>query len=179
MPGDIGSSAKRYAEAVFDIAKSRNSFDRWERDLAAISSIQRDPELSQLLSSPALEFTVKEAVLAKALPELSPEATNLVKLLLRRRKFALATRIADYYRRMLNDYRGIATAEVTSAVTLNDTELESIASRLSAMTNKKVIVKPTVDPSIIGGIVARIDDQLIDASVRGRLEALKKRLAAR
>lgn len=178
MPAGIGSSAKRYAEAVFDIAKSQDNFDRWERDLTAMARAQEDPELSRLVSSPALRLAVKEAVLAKALPELGPEATNLTKLLLKRDKFALAPQIADYYRRMLNDYRGIATAEVASAVKLNDSELESIASRLSAVTGKKVIVKPVVDPSIIGGIVARIDDQLIDASIRGRLEALKKRLAA-
>lgn len=178
MPAGIGSSAKRYAEAVFDIAKSQDSFDQWEHDLTAIASIQEDPELSRLVSSPALGLPVKEAILAKALPELGPEATNLAKLLLRRGKFKLAPQIVDHYRHMLNDYRGIATAEVTSAVALNNSELESIASRLSAMTGKRVIVKPVVDPSIIGGIVARIDDQLIDASVRGRLEALKKRLAA-
>ena len=178
MPAGIGSSAKRYAEAVFDIAKSRNSFDPWEQDLVAIAGVQRDPELSRVLVSPALEFAVKEAILAKALPELSPEASNLAKLLLRRGKFALAPQIADYYRRMLNDYRGIATAEVTSAVALNSSELESIASSLSAMTGKKVIVKSVVDPSIIGGIGARIGDERIDASVKGRLEALKKRLAA-
>lgn len=178
MPATTSSSAKRYAEAVFDIAKSQNSFDRWGQDLTAMTRVLDDPELSRLLSSPAVALTVKEAILAKALPGLSTQAANLAKLLLRRGRFALAPQLDGYYRRMLNEYRGIAIAEVVSAVPLNDDELESVASRLSAMTSKKVIVEPVVDPSIIGGIVARIGDQLLDASVKGRLEALKKRLAA-
>lgn len=178
MPAGIGSSAKRYAEAVFDIAKSRDSFDRWERDLTAIAKAQLDPELSRVVASPAVELTIKEEVLAKALPELSPEAANLVKLLVRKGRFSLASQVVAYYRRMLNDYRGIAAAQVTSAVSLSGSELEAIASKLSSMTGKKVIAESVVDPSIIGGIVARIGDQLIDASVRGRLEALRKRLAA-
>lgn len=177
MPATTSSSAKRYAEAVFDIASGRESFDRWTSDLAAISAVAEDPELSKLLSSPALELKVKDGILARALPELSAEATNLAKLLLRKGRFMLAADIARYYRRMLNDHRGIATASVVSAVPLGSAELEAVARRLSAATGRKVIVELTVDPSIVGGIVARIGDQLIDGSVRGRLEALKKRLA--
>jgi F-type H+-transporting ATPase subunit delta len=178
LPAMTGGSAKRYAEAVFGIAESHNSFGRWSQDLAAIAHVQEDADLNRLLSSPAVELTVKEAILAKALPQLSPEATNLVKLLLRKGRLSLATQIAGNYRRMLNDYRGIAVASVASAVPLNKSELEAVARRLSVMTGRQVQVEPTVDPSIMGGIVARIGDQLIDASVKGRLEALKKRLAA-
>jgi F-type H+-transporting ATPase subunit delta len=79
---------------------------------------------------------------------------------------------------MLNDHRGIATAQVTSAVPLSQAEVAAVAARLGAMTGRKIVVEPSVDPDIMGGIVARIGDQLIDASVRGRLEALKRRLAA-
>ena len=177
MPAAIGGSAKRYAEAIFDIAKSHNSFDRWLSDLTAIAEIEQDAEVSNALASPAIDISVKEAVIAEVLPDLSAEAHNLVKLLLRRGKMGLIAQILYHYRVLLNDYRGIATAEVTSAVPLGDHELAAVASRLSTMTGRKVVVEPTVDPSIMGGIVARIGDQLIDASVKGRLEALKKRLA--
>ncbi len=178
MPATIGGSAKRYAEAIFDIAKSHNSFDRWLADLAAIVDLQSNEQIDRVLSSPAVDFSVKETVVAKTLPDLTPQARNLVNLLLRRGRFGMAPQIAIHYRRMVNDYRGIATAQVTSAVALSDGELGAVAARLSTMTGRKVVVEPEVDPSIMGGIVARIGDQLIDASVRGRLEALKKRLAA-
>jgi F-type H+-transporting ATPase subunit delta len=177
LSASTSSSAKRYAEAIFDIAKSSNSFDLWSTELAAMAQVQSDPKLGRLLSSPALELSVKEEVLARALPDVSRETGNLVKLLLHKGRFGLASRIAGYYRAMLNDYRGIATAQVTSAVPLNEAERGAVADRLSTMTGRKVVVESEVDPSIIGGIVARIGDQLIDASVRGRLEALKRRLA--
>lgn len=178
MPATIGGSAKRYAEAIFDIARSHNSFDRWLADLLAIAEVQENETLSKVLSSPAIGFSTKEKIVAEALPNLSAEANNLVKLLLRRDRLVLAPQIAAHFRRIMNDYRGIATAQVTSAVPLNDRELAAVAGHLSTMTGRKVVVEPAVDPSIMGGIVARIGDQLIDASVKGRLEALKRRLAA-
>ena len=177
MPSSVGGSARRYAEAVFDIAKSNGTFDRWLSDLTAMAQVQEDERLGRLLSTPALGLDVKDEVAATALPHLSPEARNLVKLLLRRGRFALASQIAAHYRIMLNDHRGIATAQVTSAVPLNQAELDAVAGRLAVMTGRKIVVEPSVDPDIMGGIVARIGDQLIDASVRGRLEALKRRLA--
>lgn len=177
MPASIGGSARRYAEAIFDIAKSHNSFESWLSDLHALSDLEQDDEAARALSSPAIENPVKEEIVAKALPELSREAHNLVKLLLRRDKLALVPQIAAHFRLMLNDYRGIATAHVTSAIPLSDRELAEVAGRLSTMTGRKVVVEPSVDPSIMGGIVAQVGDELIDASVRGRLEALKRRLA--
>ncbi len=103
MPATIGGSAKRYAEAIFDIAQSHSSFDRWLADLAAIVGLQSDERLDRVLSSPAVDFSVKETVIAKVLPDLTPQARNLVHLLLRRGRLGLAPQIAIHYRRMLND----------------------------------------------------------------------------
>lgn len=177
MPAIRSGIARRYAEAVFEIAKAHNSFDRWSTELGAISRVQRDPEVAALLATPAVGMSAKESLVAMALPDVSPEAMNLVRILLRRGRFALVPQIEDQYRLMLNSHRGIATAEVTSAVPLTAEELRLVEKRLSAMTGRKVVVETAVDKSIIGGIVARIGDQLIDASVQGRLEALKRRLA--
>ena len=177
MPAARTGIAKRYAEAVFDIARANGSFDRWSTELEAVAQVQKDPEVAALLATPAIGLAVKESIVTKMLPGLSPEAANLVRLLLRRGRFALAQQIADHYRLMVNEYRGITTAEVTSAVPLTAEELRAIEQRLSAITGRQVVAETTVDRSILGGIVARIGDQLIDASVRGRLESLRKRLA--
>lgn len=177
MPAARTGIAKRYAEAVFDIARAHGSFDRWSTELEAVAQLQKDPEVAALLATPAVGLTVKESIVTRALPGLSTEATNLVRLLLRRGRFALAPQIADHYRLMVNEHRGITTAEVTSAVALSAEELKAIERRLSAITGRQVVAEATVDRSILGGIVARIGDQLIDASVRGRLETLRRRLA--
>ncbi|MHB1159809.1 MAG: F0F1 ATP synthase subunit delta [Chloroflexota bacterium] len=177
MPVVRSGIAKRYAEAAFEIAKARDSFDKWAQDLAEIAEAQQDPQVAAMVAAPAIAMSAKEAVLTRCLADISPEANNLVKLLLRKGRFPLAPQISAHYRKLLNDYRGIATAEVTSAVPLSHKELDAVARRLSDMTGRRVVVKPAVDPSVLGGIVARIGDQLIDASVRGRLEMLKRRLS--
>lgn len=178
MPASIGGGAKRYAEAIFEIAKSRGSFDQWTTDLRAMVQLLEDERLSRALTSPAVGMSLKLEIVSKSLPDLGQEAGNLAKLLLYRSKLGILPEIAGHYQRMLNEYRGIATAEVTSAVPLSAQEMEAVSARLETMTGRKIVAEPSVDPAIMGGIVARIGDQLIDASVKGRLEALKKRLAA-
>ena len=177
MPTITSGSAKRYTEAVFRIAEANHSFDRWEAELERIAGLVETPELAAFLSAPAVGMMAKDTVLVRLLDGVSPEASNLVKLLLRKGKLALAPQIAAHYRDLLNSYRGIVTAEVVSAVPLNGEEKKAIARRLSQMTGRQVLVQDWVDSSIIGGIVARVGYQLIDDSVKGRLEALKKRLA--
>ncbi len=177
MPATKSGTAKRYAEAVFEIAKTRGSFDRWSEELDRIAHIQRDQDIAILMSAPTVGMSQKEAFLAKALPDASPEALNLVRILLRRGRFVLVPDIASHYKEMLNRHNGIAVAHVTSAVPLTVEELKAVELRLSAMTGRRVVVEASVDRAILGGIIARIGDQLIDGSVRGRLDALKRRLA--
>ncbi len=106
----------------------------------------------------------------------SPLAMNLVRLLEQRGKIALARDIQVAFQTMLDERRGVAHAVVTTAVPLADDERAAIASKLSSMTGKQVDVTPVVDASIIGGIIARIGDQLVDGSTRSRLAALKRSL---
>lgn len=177
MPAARTGAAKRYAEAVFETAKAHNSFDRWLSDLAVLVQMQQDPDIGSLLASPAVSMSAKKTVVNAYLADTSQEARNLAMLLLQRGRFEVSPQIADHYQRMLNEHRGIATAEVTSAVALDSREMNALEQRLSEITGRRVVIELTVDPSIIGGIVARVGDQLIDASVKGRLEALRRRLA--
>jgi F-type H+-transporting ATPase subunit delta len=176
LPPRTGA-AKRYAEAVFQTAKAHDSFDAWALDLDRIARIQRDPEVGRLLSSPAVGMPVKEKIVSEYLADTGRFAKNLMMLLLTRGRLELAPQIAGHYGRMLNEHRGIATADVTSAVPLHDEEVAAVERKLSEMTGRRVVAEVNVDQAIIGGIVARVGDQLIDASVKGRLEALRRRLA--
>lgn len=176
MPAARSGIARRYAEAVFELARANSTFDRWSTELAEIAQLQRDPRVGKLLASPAVGISAKEAVLVHFSGEWSREAGNLARLLLHKGRFPLASQIADHYRQLVNKLHGIATAEVVSAVPLSQEEIRAVATKLSDMTGRTVIVESSVDPSIIGGIVARVGDELIDASVKGRLEALKRQL---
>jgi F-type H+-transporting ATPase subunit delta len=174
-----GASARRYAEAVFELASERDTIDIWSRDLQTIADFASEADVGRVLESGRVPASEKLRLVTAALePHLSTLAMNLVKLLAGRNKLHLARQIFDAFRERADDRRGIAHATVTTAVPLADDERQAIATRLSTLTGKRVDVTPVVDEAIIGGVVARIGDQLIDGSTRTKLIALKRRLAA-
>jgi F-type H+-transporting ATPase subunit delta len=172
------SYARRYAQAVFDIARERNELDRWQSDLEKIATLADDAELIALLENPKVRFEDKAKILAKGLGDINPLALNLVYLLVTRGRFGMVADIADEYQRLLYSYRGMEQAEVTTAVELDADERRKLEERLEAVVGKKVVLKSSVDPSVLGGIVARIGGKLLDGSTRSRLMALKKALAS-
>src|SRR5581483_7120960 len=108
--------------------------------------------------------------------EISPAAMNLVRLLVTRDKVGLMPEIQRIYQEMADDRARIAHATVTTAVPLSDDEKRAVAQRLSTITGKHVDITPVVDESILGGVIARIGDQLIDGRTRTKLVALKRSL---
>ena len=171
------ASARRYAEAAFALAEESNTLDRWSGDLLTIANFVDEPEVAGIVSSGRVPRDEKMRLLDAGLKAyLSPLAMNLVRLLEQRGKMGLTRGIQVTFQDMVDEKRGIAHAVVTTALPLADDERAAIAAKLSSLTGKQVDVTPVVDPSIIGGIVARIGDQLVDASTRSRLSALKRSL---
>ncbi len=169
--------AKRYAQAVFEIAVERGELDRWQSDVSKIASLGEDAALVTLVESPKLHFDDKARLLPERLGDINPLALNLVYLLMARGRLRMVGEIADEYQRLLDSYRGIERAEVITAVPLDDEDRLRLGERLGAVVGKKVVLKPEVDSSLIGGIVARIGGKLLDGSTRSRLEALKRELS--
>ncbi|MBI2857062.1 MAG: ATP synthase F1 subunit delta, partial [Chloroflexi bacterium] len=172
----VSASAKRHAQAIFQIALEKKGVDRWRSELDAITANLSDPRLRLLLESPKLSLKAKVEVVDRVLPGVSPQARNLVYLLVSRHRLALLNDIAISYQQLADVHQGVGHAEVTTAVPLSDSQKAHIAERLGAGEGKKVVVTNKVDPAIIGGFVARIDDKLIDGSIRAKLAALKRRL---
>jgi F-type H+-transporting ATPase subunit delta len=170
--------ARRYAQAVFGIAREKNELDRWQSDLRKIAALAEDAELMAVLESPKIHFEDKAKLLAKGLGDINPLALNLVYLLVSRGRAGMAADIADEYQRLLDSYRGIEQAEVITAVPLDDGDRERLEERLEEMVGKKVVLKAQVDPGVLGGVVARIGGRLLDGSTRSKLLALKKALAS-
>ena len=168
--------ARRYSQAVFEIALETKELDRWQSDLKKVVSVVGDAAFMALLESPRFHFEDKARLLSERLRGINPMALNLVLLLVTRGRLSIIGDIADGYQRLLDSYRGIETAEVTTAVPLDDKDRVKLAEHLGAMVGKKVRLKCEVDPSLIGGIVARIGDKLLDGSTRSKLMALKREL---
>ncbi len=169
--------AKRYSQAVFEIAVESGELDRWQSDLRKIASLGEDAALTMLFENPRLHFDDKARLLSERLGDINPLALNLVYLLVARGRLSMVGEIAEEYQRLLDAYRGIERAEVITAIPLDDEDRLRLEERLGAVVGKKVVIKPEVDSGLIGGIVARIGGKLLDGSTRSRLEALKREMS--
>jgi len=167
---------RRYSQAVFEIALETEELDRWQSDLRRMASLAEEPAIISFLESPKVYFDDKARLLSEQLPGINPVALNLVYLLADKGRLAMLGDIAGDYERLLNNYLGIETAEVITAIPLNEEDKLKLAEHLGAMVSKKVALKTEVDARLIGGIIARIGGKLLDGSTRSKLEALKKDL---
>jgi F-type H+-transporting ATPase subunit delta len=168
--------ARRYAQAVFEIAKETGTFEPWERDLSVLSAIMTDPVTRAYLESPKTAVADKKALLDKATEHAQPDAKRLTALLLERRRLSSAPEIFQRFQSLLLQERGIVVADVTTALPLDDAAQQMIQKQLSQLVGKDVELRTQVDPAIIGGMVARIGDNLIDGSVSNQLRRLHERL---
>lgn len=169
-------SARRYAQAIFRIAKENNNLDEWGKELKRISEIVKDQQIMDLMDNPKVPFNLKADLIRQKLGKVDQLVLNLCYLLISKGKLKNIGQIADEYEGLLDDYKGIIHALVTTAVPIDDAEKQKIASQLEIMTGKKVSIKLQVNPEILGGIIARIQDTQIDGSVRNKLEMLRKDL---
>ncbi|MCJ7515580.1 MAG: ATP synthase F1 subunit delta [Dehalococcoidia bacterium] len=173
----VTTSVKRYAQAVFEIALESNKLKEWQSNLAKIAKLVQDDEFVGLAENPKVPFDMKTKLVQEKLGKTEPMALNLAYLLISKGKIKTASQISEEYNRLLNEHYGIKSAEVTTAIPLDNIEKEKLSQNLETLVGKKVSMQVQVDPDILGGFIARIDDSLIDGSIRSRLEMLKKRLA--
>jgi len=179
MAGARSSTARRYAEAVFEIAERDGTVEQWRSQLDAIAAAVGDPDDVRRLEDPNIPLEVRADALNKVLGrDMLPQLGNLLGLVLRRRRVDSLPRIAREYRRLYNRRAGIVEATATSALELDQAELAALTTRLETMSGNKIELATAIDPSILGGIQVRIGDTLYDGSVRGRLERLRASLAS-
>ena len=171
-----GRVARRYARAAFDLAVSTGQEEAWLRDLRVIESILTQEEVAKLLDNPAVPDAEKREVVERALAGLDQLRRNFVYVLLEHGRTSAISEIIAEFQKELNAYQGIAIAEVTTAVPLDDAESRAVPRRLEQLVGKRIILEKRVDPSILGGVIARIGDRLVDGSIAGQLESLRREL---
>ncbi len=175
------ATAKRYATAAFNVAAESGDYDAWLNTMSELSRIMQMPSARTVFISPTVSASDKRAALDRLLPNASPVLRNFLNILADRDRLDEVHGIAEALRELVNRQRGIITADVTTAVPL-DADLErTVTQRLAAHLGKQpnqVFLRARVDPSLIGGVVARVGDQVIDDSVRGRLERLRRAITS-
>jgi F-type H+-transporting ATPase subunit delta len=179
MAALAGSVSRRYARALFSIGVDRGTFEQLGKELDAVSELWTgSAELRQALENPVFKGAEKRAVLSSLLPRVAPtpDVQRFVLLLLERRRLPAVPHIARAYREMADQHTGRVRAHVTSAQPLPPAELERVRQSLARRTGKQVILDATVDPALIGGLVARVGDLVLDGSLRTQLGSLRDKL---
>ena len=172
------TAARRYAEAAFDLGRSDGTLDAWDRDLARLRDALAQDDLRALMEHPAIPFADKERVLRRAVGDVSAEAISLVLLMVRRGRPRAIARMTEHFASLVRRERGVALAEIRTALPLDEAQRTAVTDRLGELTGDEIEINEVVDESLIGGITVRIGDRLYDASVRNRLERLRARLTA-
>ena len=172
------TTARRYAEAAFQIAERDGTVDTWLAQLDAVAAALSVPGAVRRLEDPQVPFESRLDAIRGIGGQMMPQLSNLLALVLRRRRVEVLPGIAREFRRLYNLRAGIVEATAISAAPLEDGELSALRSRLEQMTGGRVELDTRVDESLLGGIQVRLGDLIIDGSVRGRLERLRTRLAA-
>ncbi len=170
------TSGKWYAQALFDLALEKGILESCRPGLEKMAELSRDESLMIQMENPKFPFEAKEGLLKEKMGEVHPYILNLTRLLVSKEALRLSGDISDQYRLLEDQHRGIEHAELATAVPIDEREKERISRKVEKVIGRSVVLDTRVDPSIIGGFIARIGDTLIDGSVRQNLENLRRNL---
>ena len=172
------SVAVGYVQALFETAKARGRFPETVKDLEKVARLLREnPELKRILLHPAIPRERKSALIDRLLaPHLDPLVRNFLRLIIDKRREEILKFILDGYKSVADLIGGVARATVQTVIPLMEERLARIEEILKRLSGKRVEIKTEINPEILGGLVIRIGNTVIDGSVRSHLENLRRRL---
>ena len=175
---ELATVARPYAEAAFKLAREKSALSAWSDALALLEAIVQDPRLQACLGDPNVSARQLESlVLGVAGDRLDGAARNFVQVLIENGRFDLIGEIRAQYEALRRDDEGVVDARIVSALPMADEQIHELVAKLEARHQRQVRAKVEIDPHLIGGIMIVVGDQVIDGTVRGRLEAMAAALA--
>ncbi len=171
--------ARRYAEALVEVASDSNLLDEVEEQLRNIVAIvEEDEKLATLLVDPKIVPDKKKTILEELFDQqVNPYLLNMLKVLVDKKRTRYLKNILEQYVEAANNVRGIAVAHVMSAQALDEEACAKLSKQLAELTGKQIKLAITVDPTLLGGAKVRIGDTIIDGSVTNKLSGLEKALS--
>ena len=167
-----------YARALFEVAEERDLIDQIHDELTQFAdALSENRQLAVFFFSPYFSTEEKKDGLKKAVTGADPAFMNFLEALIERHRMPAIFRIKAQYQDMWEDARDLLPVELTSAIELDSATVASIGERVGEQTKRTVELTSTVDPDILGGIVLRVGNVILDASIRNRLEQLRKQVA--
>ena len=171
--------AKRYARALYDLGKEEGLQDKFLEDMEAIVSIlEESDEFRAIMESPLYDILLKRRIMGELIKQikLTKYMENFLGILLDKDRFVYLKSILDSYRQTVDEASGRVRATVTSAMELDKTQLERIAGTLKQIVKKEVDLDISIDPALIGGLIAEVEGMIYDGSVKTQIVRLKQSL---
>ena len=169
-------SGKRYAQAIFELALEQDQLNQWDGDLEFIDGVLHDDEFKALLKHADVSVANKINAIDSVMRDVHPLVRNLVSLLVTKGMVDAVSDLRVAYAELLDKHLGRQRVQVTSAVPLEQGELDRITQFVANLVRQEVVVSTDVDESILGGVVIQIGDRLLDGSTRSQLDAMRNRL---
>jgi ATP synthase F1 delta subunit len=167
-----------YARSLFEVAKEQNTLDSIREQLGAFAdSLDETRELQVFFFSPYFSTTEKQDGLDRAVSDADPILINFLKLLIENHRMPVIFRVRRGFDQLWLEENKRLPVQVTSAVELDAATVDQIGSRIAAQTGQRIDITSTVEPDILGGLVIRVGNSILDASIRNRLEQLRKQVA--
>jgi F-type H+-transporting ATPase subunit delta len=175
----VPSTARHYAQAIFELAQDEGSFGPWQKRMDNLRQLLEDGELAKVLAEPSLRIAEKvelcQAVLAQD-KGLDKSGANLLLVLVSSQRQRLLPAIEEAYHQLVDKREGRVLAQLTTAVAVGAAEQKQLAEQLSERLHLDVRFEAKVDPSLLGGAVVRVGDHVFDASLTTRLQQLRQDL---
>ncbi|MBP2057842.1 F-type H+-transporting ATPase subunit delta [Lactobacillus colini] len=170
--------AARYSKALFAYAEDANELEEVHSEMnVLLQVVNENPDMLRLLADPILPKNEKESFLNTFSQSLSAESRNFLEFLLQYDRFAEFVVIVEAFDQLYNKYRNIAEGTVISAVKLGDEELQKISKAYAKKYGlNDLILTDEVDPNILGGVILRVEDRIIDGSIRTKLQQIREQL---
>src|SRR5918998_291782 len=170
--------AQVYSRSLFEVAKEQGKLDRVREQVGAFAdALNENRDLSVFFFSPYFSTEEKKDGLGKVLDGADDTVRNFLELLIEKHRMPAIHRIRRAYEKLWEEANKLLPVEVTSAIELEPETVEQIGDAIRERTGRRVQLESNVDPDILGGIVVRVGDRILDASIANRLESLRKQVA--
>ncbi len=167
-----------YARSLFEVAKEQDKLDLVRDQLGAfVDALNETRELQVFFFSPYFSTQEKENGLKRAVTDADPVIVNFLELLIDKHRMPVIFRVRATYDALWEEENRLLPVQITSAVELDEKIIEQLGDRISEQTGRRVELSARVEPDILGGIVVQVGNSVLDASVRNRLEQLRRQVA--
>ena len=164
--------ARPYADAAFQLARATNALGSWQQALDRMAAVAADAQMVECISNPRLLPSQVSQLFLDVVGSVSAEQQNFVRLLVDNERLQVLPEIRDLYVELKNGQEGVQEADIASAFPLDDATLKNLVAELETRFKCRIQATVSLAPELIGGVRIAVGDQVIDASVRGKLAAM-------